>query len=228
MARMKLSDVPGAVAAAPLHARIAKGNNKLGAIWNYSGVPCQDCPGSTAMCRKWCYGRQRFAFSPAVKFRWSMNSKTARSDLAIWKHDIISQIYEAQCSLFRIHVAGDFFSQEYLQAWCEVCARFPDVRFLAFTKSFKLDYSGRPENLNIMWSVFPDSALSDVPDGPRTYTLCDELGITYPASETERINAAAECSGLCETCGLCFHSNENDIDVKFHLHGNAINGLNRK
>ena len=102
------------------------------------------------------------------------------------------------------------------------------MRFLAFTKSFALDYSGAPDNLHIMWSVFPDTVFADIPDGPRAYTLCSEIGIKYPAEEMERITGAASCSGLCENCGLCFHANENDLDVKFHLHGAAVNGLKRK
>ncbi len=38
-------------------------------------------------------------------------------------------------SIVRLHVAGDFFSQAYTDAWCLVCCRRPDMLAYAYTKS---------------------------------------------------------------------------------------------
>ena len=38
----------------------------------------------------------------------------------------------------RIHGGGDFFNQDYFDAWCDVAARVPDARFYAYTKSLPL------------------------------------------------------------------------------------------
>jgi hypothetical protein len=39
--------------------------------------------------------------------------------------------------IVRIHVAGDFFNQNYLRAWIELAKENPDVLFYAYTKSLK-------------------------------------------------------------------------------------------
>jgi hypothetical protein len=37
--------------------------------------------------------------------------------------------------IYRIHVAGDFFSKDYLEAWINVANQFPNQIFYAYTKS---------------------------------------------------------------------------------------------
>jgi hypothetical protein len=39
--------------------------------------------------------------------------------------------------IIRIHVAGDFFSADYMQAWYNVAAMNPNVLFYAYTKSIR-------------------------------------------------------------------------------------------
>jgi hypothetical protein len=39
--------------------------------------------------------------------------------------------------IVRIHVAGDFFNQNYLRAWIQLAYETPDVLFYAYTKSLK-------------------------------------------------------------------------------------------
>ncbi len=41
----------------------------------------------------------------------------------------------SKASIVRIHVAGDFFSQAYFDAWLAVAKNNPDVLFYAYTKS---------------------------------------------------------------------------------------------
>lgn len=38
-------------------------------------------------------------------------------------------------SIFRIHEAGDFFSQDYFDAWMKVCKHFKNIKFYSYTKS---------------------------------------------------------------------------------------------
>lgn len=42
-----------------------------------------------------------------------------------------------QIKFVRIGVSGDFFSQDYFNAWVEVAKRHPDIIFYAYTKSIK-------------------------------------------------------------------------------------------
>jgi hypothetical protein len=41
----------------------------------------------------------------------------------------------AKAEIIRIHVSGDFFSEEYLCAWIDVATARPDIQFYAYTKS---------------------------------------------------------------------------------------------
>ena len=53
-----------------------------------------------------------------------------------------------ECDIVRVHVGGDYFSKDYLQAWIEVAKRHPDVTFYSYSKSLKfmMEYA-LPENL---------------------------------------------------------------------------------
>lgn len=56
--------------------------------------------------------------------------------------------------MVRIHDSGDFFSQDYLDAWKAIAAAFPSVIFYAYTKSLHLDIeTDKPLNLRITQSL---------------------------------------------------------------------------
>jgi hypothetical protein len=62
--------------------------------------------------------------------------------------------------LFRIHEAGDFFSQEYFDAWLEVARRMPGTLFYAYTVSlpFWLSRKGQiPKNFKLIASMDEDN-----------------------------------------------------------------------
>jgi len=41
----------------------------------------------------------------------------------------------SKATIVRVHVSGDFFNQNYFDAWMEVASRNPDKKFYAYTKS---------------------------------------------------------------------------------------------
>lgn len=49
--------------------------------------------------------------------------------------DLIQQSLPPKATVIRIHVAGDFFLKEYMQAWLIVAANNPSITFYAYTKS---------------------------------------------------------------------------------------------
>ena len=130
--------------------------------------------------------------------------------------------------------------------WYEICKQLPEVQFLAFTKSFMLDFNSRPENLAIIWSVFPSTEPSSIPPGPRAYTDFSCLGLSYPRScnggddeNYNRFRMAMQCTGNCERCGFCFNIEQNSsrmhlsggpefLDVGFHAHGRAVTAAAKK
>lgn len=207
---------------------ISKGNNKMDNIPNISLLPDETCPGQVAECSH-CYAKQCMVWSTWAKVRWTVNTFYAKNHLSRFEEDVACQIHLARSEYFRIHVGGDFFSQEYLEMWCRIAQRFPGVKFLAFTKSFKLDYWMKPENLQIIWSVFPSTDFSSVPRGSRAWTLFDAIGLEYPEREYPRKEKAFRCTGKCRACGICFNMDESRnaspmsiLDVKFKAHGSEF------
>ena len=108
---------------------------------------------------------------------------------------------------FRIHVAGDFLNQDHVECWALLASKWPQIRFLAFTKMHTLDYTVMPENVTVvfsMWPGLPDNA----PEGaPRAWM--------QDGTETRVPNDALECPGKCENCFACWGTTK---DVIFHKH----------
>ena len=191
---------------------ISPGNTKLGPIPSFSLPPVWTCPGCTELCARICYAKLVYTRYKRTRACWNGNFEAVK--VRTWEDMMIHHIHCLNTRLFRIHVGGDFFSQEYLDGWIKVCAEFPDIQFVAFTKSFDLDYSAAPGNLNIIWSVFPDSDFESIPDGPRAYTLIP--GHEYPEG---LLCDAVRCAGGCVSCGICFYSNSNGLNMAFDAHG---------
>ena len=51
--------------------------------------------------------------------------------------DVINQSLPTNAGIVRIHVAGDFFSQQYMEAWYTVALLNPKTLFYAYTKSLR-------------------------------------------------------------------------------------------
>lgn len=49
--------------------------------------------------------------------------------------ELISLSLPKKAKAIRIHVSGDFITQNYFDAWCEVAKMYPDMIFYAYTKS---------------------------------------------------------------------------------------------
>jgi hypothetical protein len=182
---------------------ISSGNRKM-SIPTWSLPAKKTCPGSTRQCRKACYAcKAEKMYKGVYPCRNENYLDSKREDFVDL---MVAMIGKKKSDLFRIHESGDWYSQEYLDKWFDICKALPKVRFLAFTKSFALDYSNKPENLEIIWSVFPDS--KNVPStGKRAYAgKCGSGNIM-------------ECIGSCDNCGICWFLSTAPVDgVHFNIH----------
>lgn len=73
----------------------------------------------------------------SLKDRWAMA-------------DAIEKAIPEDAGIIRIHIAGDFFNNEYFMAWVIVASRKPEVLFYAYTKSLQYWVRNRdylPDNL---------------------------------------------------------------------------------
>jgi hypothetical protein len=190
---------------------ITFGNKKM-TIPIFSIPAVKTCTGSTPLCRKYCYAKKAEELFPAVLPRRKRNLALSKTPEFVDK--ISAELATAPLIPFvRIHESGDFYSQEYLDKWFEVCKRFPKRTFLAFTKAFNLDFSKKPKNFKLYYSVFPDTDCAKVPKGGRKAIT----QITYKSFKgvNPEIGKAVHCGGYCDTCLVCFVAKQN---VYFPVH----------
>jgi hypothetical protein len=63
-------------------------------------------------------------------------------------------------NIFRIHEAGDFFSNNYFKAWIEVANTFPNIKFYTHTTSLQFwlsNINSVPSNMNLIASMNDDN-----------------------------------------------------------------------
>jgi hypothetical protein len=175
------------------------------------------CPGSTEYCRKYCYALKSEQLFPSVKAKRENNLALTKSP------DFVETLSKEIASVtfikyVRIHESGDFYSQEYLNNWFKICKKFPEKTFLAFTKCFHLDFSKKPKNLNLYFSVWADTDTSKIKNKriKRAITVIDyKWAIAKGIDKAVDISKAVPCNGHCDKCLVCF---ENKSSVFFHIH----------
>lgn len=179
--------------------------------------------------------------SPRVPIRHRQVAEPLRALVVDFRADLERHGGEP---IFRIHWDGDFYSLAYARAWAIVIAENPDIRFWAYTRSFRGRVNVVPtlaslENLTLYLSVDRDNAgaartiLRGYPNA-RAATLTDtatdgatmlaDLGRAYaPAcpENTRRIPLVlagrgpnGNGAGACAACGLCIRGTR---DVRFAI-----------
>ena len=192
---------------------ISPGNNKLGKLANFSLTPvlscpnCADCSGTWQGKKYSCYANKAMRLYPSARKCWSDNLFAAENHLESVEFQISEYLCKTMPPIFRIHTAGDFFSQDYLDMWKRIAKLFPEIKFLAFTKAYHLNFIGRSRNFKVIYSVMPTTRLSDVPNGTRAYAG------KRPISKKRLI----ECPGNCANCGVCWNMKTSE-NVFFPLH----------
>jgi len=120
----------------------------------------------------------------------------------------------------RLHVLGDFYSLEYVQAWRDFLAQFPALHVFGYTAWPKDSDIGNAINLiaSDMWDRFAIrfSSADPQPQGATTIWRIPEddtvhEGIVCPA-QTDK----TDC---CGTCGLCWAVAAKDKTIAFIAHG---------
>ena len=192
---------------------ISKGNRRM-SIPTFSIPSGVTCPNSTKLCRKYCYAKKAEKSWPNVlKSRHRNFQETMQENFT---REMIKQIKSLKTKYFRIHESGDFYNQEYLDKWFKICKKLKNITFLAYTNRWDLDWTNKPDNLVIYWSVWPDS--KRVPrDGLKAYVI-DGGKHKIPKHRIKpKGKICQKESGVirCETCLWCFKGKG---DVIFKLH----------
>lgn len=199
--------------------RFQNGNKKLAAddaiafiIFSLPAV--LTCPGATVECMKNCYARRDERFTSVRSSRIINYLISKRNDFeTILENAIRNQIYTRKGALrkryqgkeivFRIHESGDFYSDKYMLAWFHVAAKFPEITFFTYTKSFAMyerNMSEKPNNFEVRASVWSDTTPEEIGTiarcGMSIYTAYDAAGVQNAVN-----NGATRCT--CESCTKC-------------------------
>ena len=111
------------------------------------------CPGANA-CRGVCYAKQGRYLMAGVKNARLHNFNASRASNFILQACADLKRLVKRYNVVRLHDSGDFYSQEYLNAWKVIADTFPEIIFYAYTKSLHLDIeTNRPANLRIVQSL---------------------------------------------------------------------------
>lgn len=145
-------------------------NKKMGKKVGIFNLPAQHtCPGKTANCSRICYAmKAERCYASARKKR---ESNLFASKDADFEAKIVSEIRALGLKKIRIHESGDAYNQVYLNKWFRIAAAVPDVKFLMFTKSFHLNWSGKPDNLVVYSSIDTSSKQQPIPGMHTALTL---------------------------------------------------------
>jgi hypothetical protein len=113
---------------------------------------------------------------PAVRAKHHANLAFVLDDLSGWEAAMVAELGRTKFrgAWVRIHDAGDFFSDAYLQAWLRVCRARPETNFYAYTKEivrFRTLVEPNPPS-NFLW-VYSFGGTQDAVLDPTTDRVAD-------------------------------------------------------
>jgi curved DNA-binding protein CbpA len=217
-------------------------NGKTPTIANTFGLPAgkaYSCPGATSVCETVCYAGKLEKIYKGVRetliHNWNLLKDEDIQGMYSLLSDMIAE-FKTDCvkrnakMLFRIHWDGDFFSDEYAQAWRLVIEEQPDIQFWVYTrvKSAALILKDIP-NLSLYYST--DSENKEIGIGLKTEhgirlaylaknfamgqadmkALTSKPGAKCPEN-AKRISLIDSEGSACVKCSLCVF---NKADIVF-------------
>jgi len=95
------------------------------------------CRWATPTCWRGCYAKRgRMAFpTPQRAFMRNYRALAGAGTAEGMAELLIGLLRRMHFSIFRIHVSGEFFSQEYARAWALTCREISKARFWSYTRS---------------------------------------------------------------------------------------------
>ena len=213
---------------------ISHGNIKIGAIPNWSLSPKASCPGMTfdtvqadgtvlKGCDSVCYvggdkGYIRVFKTAGVAYHKNMDDTLLDPD---WMVPVMRFLSKNKPTLFRIHVSGDFYSPKYIGEWERIMRLFPQTKFLAYTRSWRLPRLRKELNRvrkmdNVVIYASLDAVAHKVPAGWKKAWMGSPLdgdrtiqcpGYTPEGKPTDR---------KCIDCKICFNAKAPNVYFPVH------------
>lgn len=160
----------------------------------------------TCVCQcEHCYGCSgRYAMSGVYNAN-AWRTFAARYHMDWLKRAIIAQINWGvkgePLAFVRVHITGDFFRMEYVDAWKDIKEACPNTRMWAYTKNKEAeDAFDDVKDFNIVKSLIPGFGIN--------YGHCDYVMEMYHALrkagiETHICRCAVDSEQHCDTCKAC-------------------------
>lgn len=214
---------------------LTEGNSKLGRrlhCWSIPPGRAKTCPGETNLCRTRCYAKHGFFYFQNVQDSQARNLELTKRD--DFTHLMTADILYRQAEIIRVHVAGDFYSPEYIDKWCEIASRNPRVRFFAYTRSWRVEEClpnliqlRNCDNFSLWWSVDRETGTPPFVSGVRRAYMaindadartapddCDLVFRVNTGTVMKKANSVQVCpveNGVptqvkmtCSRCGICW------------------------
>jgi hypothetical protein len=217
-------------------ANLVTKNGKQAAIANTFGLPAGknfSCPGATSVCESVCYAGKLEKLFKGVKVNLLHNWDLLKDADLETMQSLLSEMindFRADCikkdapMLFRIHWDGDFFNDEYTQAWKNVILNNTDIQFWVYTrvKSAALILKDIP-NLSLYFSTDSENVKVGVDlkikNGVRLAYLAKNFAIGQADMKEMIGKPGAKCpennkqiplisnsGSACVSCSLCVYS----------------------
>jgi len=222
-------------------ANLVTKNGKQAAIANTFGLPAgkaYSCPGATSVCESVCYAGKLEKLFKGVKVNLLHNWNLLKDEDLQGMYTLLSEMiaeFKSDCvkkdapMLFRIHWDGDFFSDDYAQAWRMVIEEQPDIQFWVYTrvKSAALILKDIA-NLSLYFSADSENIKTAVDlkinNGVRMAYLAKNFAIGQadvkemigrPAAKcpenNKQIPLISTAGSACVSCSLCVYSKSDII-----------------
>lgn len=194
-----------------LDVKVSFGNKKLPkgtVIFNIPAVTT--CPFRTPLCERSCYALKAERLYPQVLPARQHNLDIVQKGQfkQAMKRAIVK--HYKKIKTIRVHESGDFFKQSYLNDWYELARMFPEFTFYAYTKSFYLDFSNKPDNFVLI------ASFDETTDELRK-TRYEEVKPYFDNTFTiVSKKAKASCIQDCSRCNICWTKKGLDITVNKH------------
>ena len=217
-------------------ANLVTKNGKQAAIANTFGLPAGknfSCPGATSVCESVCYAGKLEKLFKGVKANLLHNWDLLKDEDIQGMYTLLSEMiadFKADCikkdapMLFRIHWDGDFFNDDYANAWRMVIEEQPDIQFWVYTrvKSAALILKDIP-NLSLYFSTDSENVKVGVDlkinSGVRLAYLAKNFAIGQADMKEIMGKPGAKCpennkqiplisnaGSACVSCSLCVYS----------------------
>lgn len=191
-----------------------EGNIKVGDVFTFSLPSHITCPGASSWCRKYCNAARYEKLRPKCRSAYKRNLMLAKNPKKFIK--IVTGVLPRILSCMRIHVSGDFWSTEYIEAWVQICAAFPQTKFWTYTRSWRVPALRKTlgqlralPNVEIFAST--DPAMPLPPNGWRIAFINSDKrakGLRCPQQEGQ--------VSSCFACTYCFRKEKGNVIFRFH------------